>query len=209
MTGIDTSTRDLDHMIQSIRDEMAEISNVITIITDISDQTNLLALNAAIEAARAGEAGMGFAVVANEVKELASQSKDSAEKIREMISRLGGQSELAAKVMGDANLQVKSGIDSVSRTLSVFKEIVESVEEISQKITDVAAGSEEQAAAVEEVTAIVNEVLVMLHETAEHASDTEKITRATSVSIQDVSQVMLSVSKVADDLNQEMQRFKD
>ncbi|WP_319579983.1 methyl-accepting chemotaxis protein [uncultured Methanospirillum sp.] len=208
MTGIDSSTKNLDLMIQSIRQEMAEISNVITIITDISDQTNLLALNAAIEAARAGEAGMGFAVVANEVKDLATQSRSSAEKIGEMITHLTSQSDNAASVMNDANKQVQSGIDSVTRTLTVFKEIVQSVGEISHKITDVAAGSEEQAAAVEEVTAIVNLVLETLQETAKQAADTEKITHETSSSIQDVSHVMLSVNRVADDLNGEMQRFK-
>lgn len=208
MTGIDSSTKNLDQMIQSIRNEMVEISSVITIITDISDQTNLLALNAAIEAARAGEAGMGFAVVANEVKDLATQSRRSAERIGEMITRLSTQSDNAAKVMNDANLQVRAGIESVSRTLSVFKEIAESIEEISHKITDVAAGSEQQAAAVQEVTAIVNEVLVMLQQTAEHAADTEKVTHETVASIQDVSQVMLSVNRVADDLNSEMQRFR-
>ncbi len=208
MAGINHSAGDLNRLIQVIRDQMREIGNIVTIITDIADQTNLLALNAAIEAARAGDAGLGFAVVAGEVKELAAQSRVSAENIGEMISVLDKQSENAAQVMDEANRQVKGGIESVSDTLAVFKEIVTSVEDISRKIADVAASSEEQAAAVEEITAIINEILTSIRQTTGQAERSATITAEMSDSVSQVVKVISSVSSVAGELNTEMNRFQ-
>ncbi len=208
MAGISSSAGDLNVMIRTIRDHMDEIRNIVTIITDIADQTNLLALNAAIEAARAGEAGLGFAVVAGEVNELATQSRASAENIGEMISVLEKQSERAALVMDEANQHVQGGIGSVSDTLNVFSRIVSSLGEISRQISDVAASSEEQAAAVQEITAIINMVLAGIRNTAVQAEKTAHITGEMSDSVSQVVEVITSVSSVAGSLTDEMNQFR-
>lgn len=208
MEGINHSAEDLSSMIQTIREHMREIGNIVTIITDIADQTNLLALNAAIEAARAGDAGLGFAVVAGEVKELATQSRKSAENIGEMISVLDKQSENAAMVMEEANRQVKGGIQSVSDTLSVFNEIVTSMDEINRRISDVAASSEEQAASVQEITAIINEVLIGIRETATQAEKSAHITTEMSSAIAQMVEVITSVRTITKNLTEEMDQFK-
>jgi methyl-accepting chemotaxis protein len=208
MAGIKHSAEDLNSMIQTIRNQMKEIGNIVTIITDIADQTNLLALNAAIEAARAGDAGRGFAVVAGEVKDLANQSRLSAENISEMISVLDKQSEDAAQMMEEANLQVNGGIQSVSDTLEVFKEIVVSMDEINRRISDVAASSEEQAASVQEITAIINEVLSGIRQTAVQADKNNRITAEMSAAIAQMVQITESVSKIAESLTEEIDQFK-
>ncbi len=208
MAGIKHSAEDLNSMIQTIRNQMKEIGNIVTIITDIADQTNLLALNAAIEAARAGEAGRGFAVVAGEVKDLANQSRQSAENISEMISVLDKQSADAAQMMEEANLQVDGGIRSVSDTLEVFKQIVVSMDEINRRISDVAASSEEQAAAVQEITAIINEVLAGIRQTAVEADKNTRITAEMSAAITKMVEITESVSTIAQNLRKEMDQFK-
>lgn len=208
MAGIKHSAEDLNSMIQTIRNQMKEIGNIVTIITDIADQTNLLALNAAIEAARAGDAGRGFAVVAGEVKDLANQSRLSAENISDMISVLDKQSEDAAQMMEEANLQVNGGIQSVSDTLEVFKEIVVSMDEINRRISDVAASSEEQATSVQEITAIINEVLSGIRQTAVQADKNNRITAEMSAAITQMVHITESVSKIAESLTEEIDQFK-
>ena len=208
MAGIKHSAEDLNVMIQTIRNQMKEIGHIVTIITDIADQTNLLALNAAIEAARAGDAGRGFAVVAGEVKDLANQSRLSAENIGDMISVLDKQSEDAAQMMEEANLQVNGGIQSVSDTLEVFKEIVVSMDEINRRISDVAASSEEQAASVQEITAIINEVLAGIRQTAVQADKNTRITAEMSAAITQMVHITESVSKIAESLTEEIDQFK-
>lgn len=208
MAGIKHSAEDLNSMIQTIRNQMKEIGNIVTIITDIADQTNLLALNAAIEAARAGDAGRGFAVVAGEVKDLANQSRLSAENISDMISVLDKQSEDAAQMMEEANMQVNGGIQSVSDTLEVFKEIVVSMDEINRRISDVAASSEEQAASVQEITAIINEVLSGIRQTAVQADKNNRITAEMSAAITQMVHITESVSKIAESLTEEIDQFK-
>lgn len=208
MAGIKHSAEDLNSMIQTIRNQMKEIGNIVTIITDIADQTNLLALNAAIEAARAGDAGRGFAVVAGEVKDLANQSRLSAENISDMISVLDKQSEDVAQMMEEANMQVNGGIQSVSDTLEVFKEIVVSMDEINRRISDVAASSEEQAASVQEITAIINEVLSGIRQTAVQADKNNRITAEMSAAITQMVHITESVSKIAESLTEEIDQFK-
>jgi methyl-accepting chemotaxis protein len=157
MHGIMESSSEIEEMNQQISGQMQEINRIVDIISSIAEETNLLALNAAIEAARAGEAGLGFAVVAAEVKELANESQKSAENIALIISDLQKKSGAMAKAVQNSIIEVKSGNTAVGETLAVFNEIVESISTINSNMSEVAAASEEQAASVEEVTATVNE----------------------------------------------------
>ena len=111
MMKIKRSSNEVEVVIKDIQSQMNEITKIIGIITDISEQTNLLALNAAIEAARAGDAGLGFAVVAGEVKALANQTGESAQKIAMMISGLESQSGKAVAAMEQAG----NAVDQVKR----------------------------------------------------------------------------------------------
>ena len=158
INAINSAVNDVGSIIVEIRAQMEEIGKIVDIIGDIADQTNLLALNAAIEAARAGEAGMGFAVVANEVKALAQESQSSAENIGQIITSLQKQSERAAGAMEQATTEVAKGSEAITETIRFFHTIAEEVEGISQNMVEVASLSEEGAAAVEEITASVSEV---------------------------------------------------
>lgn len=138
-------------VIESLAARTNEIQSVLDVIHEVTDQTNLLALNAAIEAARAGEHGRGFAVVADEVRQLARRSDESASQIREMIDGFITESKKAVDKMRsskDLSDQTVERIDHSTRTLET---ITRSVESIHDQITQIAAGSEQQSQVAEEI----------------------------------------------------------
>lgn len=207
MDGIRTATSDIAEMIRTIKGEMDQITSVIAIITSISDETNLLALNAAIEAARAGEAGRGFAVVAEEVKQLAMESHQSAEKIEEMIKSLGRESARATEVMERAQTQVGSGYSAVQKTLGIFSRIVDMLYDITKNISEVAAASEEQAAAVQEITASITEVHQMIRSTAENAVSNAAISEESAAAVDQIQRVLENVNSIVAVLQNEINKF--
>jgi len=207
MNLIITSAEEADHLIGNIQGEMKKINEIVRLITDIANQTNLLALNAAIEAARAGDMGRGFAVVATEVKALALESRNSAEKITDMIGNLQKQSQSAANAVTGATLAVRDGNLLLSDTLSVFGRLAESVEEISMNIEQVASMNEEQAAAVEEITSSMHEVSAMLKDTAKEAVDSATATNETSVSVHQLKGNVDTLAGIAERISESMIRF--
>jgi len=102
MTEISQSSANVYVIVSDVEKQMGEISKIVLLIRELANQTNLLALNAAIEAARAGDAGRGFAVVATEVKSLAQESRNSAERIEEMIGNLKKSTQNASQAMSDS-----------------------------------------------------------------------------------------------------------
>tara|TARA_R110001592_G_scaffold64165_1_gene196969 strand:+ start:10618 stop:12312 length:1695 start_codon:yes stop_codon:yes gene_type:complete len=128
------------------------INNVLNMIKSIADQTNLLALNAAIEAARAGEQGRGFAVVADEVRTLASQTQESTEKINIIIKRLQTGSQMAVNAMNLSCEKAKLTVNQAKLAGASLKSIAESVSEIDLMCSQIATATEEQSAVTEEMS---------------------------------------------------------
>jgi methyl-accepting chemotaxis protein len=186
---------------------MEQIGQIVKLISEISDQTNLLALNAAIEAARAGDAGRGFAVVAEEVKSLAVESQNSAEKIAAMIQTLQKQSDNAMKAMHRSSDEVSAGNTAVNATLNVFSDIIVHIQEISENTSSVAAAAQEQAAAVEEITASVHELENQVTKTSDEALESAAATEQTSAALNQISHSVSQVANAADHINREMGRF--
>ncbi|HWQ62952.1 MAG TPA: methyl-accepting chemotaxis protein [Methanospirillum sp.] len=205
--AINGAVNDVGIIIGEIRDQMNEINKIVVIISDIADQTNLLALNAAIEAARAGEAGMGFAVVANEVKTLAQESQGSAENIAKIITSLQKQSERAATAMDLATGEVSKGSVAITDTIEFFHTIAEQVEEIAQHMGEVASLSEEEAAAVQEITSSVSEVRSMTGQTVEEAVGSAAATEESSAALNQVSTIIGELSVIATNINESVSRL--
>lgn len=154
MNGMKTLVNEVEtaaDAIQELGKEVDDISQILNVIKDITEQTNLLALNAAIEAARAGEAGRGFAVVADEVRSLASRTQDSAAEIGKVINKLQSGSQTAVNTMEAARNQGQEGYNQVKRTHESLSDIVTSVTSISQMNTQIAAAAEQQSATTDEV----------------------------------------------------------
>ncbi|MDD1728365.1 MAG: methyl-accepting chemotaxis protein, partial [Methanospirillum sp.] len=209
MHGILQSSADIERMVIDISNQMNEIGRIVDIISSIAEQTNLLALNAAIEAARAGEAGLGFAVVAGEVKELATGSQKSAENIASIIGTLQQKTVAITDEVKTSLTEVKSGNEAVGETLAIFNEIVESIAEIDKNMNEVAAASEEQAASVEEVTATVHEFGDMVQQTAKESVGLAAASEESSAAVHQIVTMINSVNTSMDEIREVVMKAED
>ncbi|GGY72624.1 methyl-accepting chemotaxis protein [Marinobacter zhanjiangensis] len=153
--------------IESLAARSDDIQKVLDVIHEVTDQTNLLALNAAIEAARAGEHGRGFAVVADEVRQLAKRSGESAGQIREMIDGFTSETRSAVERMRSSQGLSDETVERINHASSALSTIEQSVEHIHDQVTQIATASEQQSQVAEEI----NKNVVRIVEAA-HNSDT-------------------------------------
>ncbi|WJG10357.1 methyl-accepting chemotaxis protein [Aliiglaciecola sp. LCG003] len=154
MSSIESLAAEVDsaaNVITQLERDSDRIGSVLDVIKGIAEQTNLLALNAAIEAARAGEQGRGFAVVADEVRSLASKTQKSTEEIQKMIEDLQGGSRSAVNAMNDSRSKASSSVSLAENAGNSIEAITHSVALIRDMNTQIATAAEEQSAVAKEV----------------------------------------------------------
>ncbi|WP_371850646.1 methyl-accepting chemotaxis protein [Pseudomonas sp. Irchel s3b6] len=158
--------------IETLNSNTVNIGQILEVITSISQQTNLLALNAAIEAARAGEAGRGFAVVADEVRNLAHRTQDSAQQVQKMIEELQVGAREAVAIMTDSQRQSESSVGIANQAGERLGSVTQRIGEIDGMNQSVATATEEQTAVVESINVDITEINTLNQEGVENLQST-------------------------------------
>ncbi|WP_285419670.1 methyl-accepting chemotaxis protein [Pseudomonas sp. efr-133-TYG-5] len=158
--------------IETLNSNTVNIGQILEVITSISQQTNLLALNAAIEAARAGEAGRGFAVVADEVRNLAHRTQDSAQQVQKMIEELQVGARQAVSIMTESQRESETSVGIANQAGERLGSVTQRIGEIDGMNQSVATATEEQTAVVESINVDINEINTLNQEGVENLQAT-------------------------------------
>ncbi len=194
ITQLANEVKGATEVIQRVEADSNNINMILDTIRDIADQTNLLALNAAIEAARAGEHGRGFAVVADEVRSLASRTQESTGEIQAMIERLQKQTQEAVLTMDKGSKTAEESVNQAADANTALQSIVEGVEVISEMNIQIATAAEELANTTREI----DKNIIAVNTVSEKAVD------LSNNSYQESQQV----SSLANEMMSLMNRFK-
>jgi methyl-accepting chemotaxis protein len=177
-------------VMMNLEQQAKEVMSVIDVIRGVAEQTNLLALNAAIEAARAGEQGRGFAVVADEVRTLASRTQQSTQDIQNMLQLLQNGVLAAVQSMGASNSTTQDAVIAANEAETALFDITEGIKQISDMTLQTATAAEEQSL----VTAEIDKNLVNIHDlatyTAREAKKSHEYSQNLSVSAAQMKQLV-------------------
>ncbi|MDB1122913.1 methyl-accepting chemotaxis protein [Vibrio algarum] len=165
------SLEEATQVIGQLSNQSQQIGEILTVIQSISEQTNLLALNAAIEAARAGEHGRGFAVVADEVRSLATRTQQSANEIGEMIDSLQGKADQAVGIVENNLVHAEQSVKQTNETNDSLENMLSSLTHINDMSRSIATASEEQTAVAQDVAKNIVNISDMSMSIAEDAKE--------------------------------------
>jgi methyl-accepting chemotaxis protein len=191
---IEVLARDVDEaaeVINKLHQDSASIGGILDVIRGVADQTNLLALNAAIEAARAGEQGRGFAVVADEVRTLASRTQKSTQEINAMIEVLQAGAEKAVAVMNQGKEQTTLCVEQTVKATDALQMITDAVRKAYDVSSQIEQAAREQnvvsleiSEKLENIVGIAEETAIGAHQTAESSQEVAKLAEELQASVQ-------------------------
>nr|WP_274620742.1 methyl-accepting chemotaxis protein [Colwellia maritima] len=183
-----------EQSVKKVRSDFDQVISILDVIKGIADQTNLLALNAAIEAARAGEQGRGFAVVADEVRQLAQRTQDSTKQIDDMINTIVNGADSSVDVMSNSVTHAATVQKHAKEVMELNKVIEVEIHQITDLSAHIATATEEQSVVVKEMLQNVETLNVGVTETS-HATD-------------NIAESSVELARLATELEQESSAFK-
>ncbi|RUO68306.1 methyl-accepting chemotaxis protein [Idiomarina ramblicola] len=192
--GLAREIQSASEVIDQLSENSKNIGGILDVIRGIADQTNLLALNAAIEAARAGEQGRGFAVVADEVRTLASRTQESTEEIQDMIESLQNDSQRAVTVMNKGREQAELSVQQSDEAAQALQSITESVHQASDSSNHIANAAKEQSSTAHDISERLESIVSIAEQTASGSKQT--------------AQASNEVAKLSDELQDSIKSFR-
>lgn len=194
--------------VERLEGEIDRIDHVVEVIDGIAEQTNVLALNASIEAARAGAAGDGFAVVAEEVKDLAMETREATGEIADRIDGVQSTTETAVGEMATMREEVETGARTVESGLTALDDVVEAVETANDEVQSISAAADQQAASAEEVVAMADEATDLGDRVADDTHAASAAAQQQAAALAQVSDEVRSVARRATDLRELTDAFE-
>lgn len=201
-------TQEVGSSISELSESIVKVNSIVNVITSIAEQTNLLALNAAIEAARAGEAGKGFAVVSEEIRKLAEGSSSAAKEITKIIKDTTEKSKQAAGNMNKAESMVNAQKEAVNTTKEAFDKIKLSVDGIVKQVKQSAGTLQSIDAASKEILSQTQDMAAIAEQSAAGTEEISASSEEQLASIETIAQAASELSGMAEELNNEIRKFK-
>lgn len=208
MERIDTIVSDAVQKVRGLDEQSGQISHLVSVVKDIADQTNLLSLNAAIEAARAGEHGQGFAVVANEVRDLAEEVTESVTEITNIVNNIHAETELVVNSLNEGYKEVEEGIVQIEKTGQNFEVINNSISEMSNRILTISSRLNEVAQNSEEMNKLIEDIAAVSEEAAAGVEQSAASVQQSTSAMDEVARNADELEELAQLLNKEIARFK-
>jgi|GEM_PF-475081 len=201
-------TNNIIEQIVTLNQDVKQITKIIKVIVTIAEQTNLLALNATIEAARAGEAGRGFAVVADEVKKLADQSKNASATIGAIISNIMSKTDKVAESANGAHVTLEKQMKAVEQTDISFRTILSSTEEIVDQLEKMNVQIRQIDKMKDRAVSSIEQISIISQSSAAASEQINATTEEQIASASQLAELSKDLSDMAESLQQSIVRFK-
>lgn len=206
--NINEIVQDTSNVIKNLGNSSDQISKIVDTISNIASQTNLLALNASIEAARAGEQGRGFSVVADEIRKLANQSKESVSGISQIIRDVQSQTKYAIDRMSESADIVSTGQDVVLIAGESFKIIKNRISDVNQAVQEITSTIQQLSMSSNNVITSIEKVREISKETASNTQTIAAAAEEQSASMEEIASSAESLAQLSNELETSIKNYK-